>query len=192
VYRTTHWKSCVGLLFTVAMGGCTVFSTSGGLHTPHDLAMAPRPPAVAQPAPPEPPPRELIQIRDQIRFEFDSDHILPVSEGVLREVAQVITRNPEIRRVRIEGNTDARGTPEHNQDLSTRRAAAVAAWLRGHGVAITIESAGRGQSNLLCSETTEECHTRNRRVEFVIVERAAASTATNAPATTPPSAASGT
>jgi OOP family OmpA-OmpF porin len=182
VHRTTLRSACGALLFSFAVNGCTILSQSGGPHTAHDLAMAPAPPVVAAPTPP----RELIQIRDQIRFDFDSDHIQHVSESVLAEVAREITQNPEIRRVRVEGNTDQRGAAEHNTELSTRRAAAVAEWLRAHGVTIQIESAGRGQSNPLCTQDTEECYTRNRRVEFVIVERATPSaTPTVTPSATP-------
>lgn len=116
-----------------------------------------------------------IVINQTIQFEYDQDVILPVSEPILMEVVGVLRAHPEIRRIRVEGHADERGSSAHNQDLSARRAAAVARFLRQHGVRQTIESAGYGSSRPLCREDTEECHARNRRVEFVIVDQSGGS-----------------
>jgi OOP family OmpA-OmpF porin len=44
------------------------------------------------------------------------------------EVAAIL-RERGVTAARIEGHTDARGSPSHNQELSERRAAAVYNWL---------------------------------------------------------------
>lgn len=148
---------------------------------------APPPTIVAQPdptPPPAPPPAPApseatlrdnhIELAHQILFDLGSDHIDEEhSQNVLRDLLALIQANPRIRRVRIEGYTDRQGTAARNLDLSNRRAAAVAAYLRSHGISnVTLEPQGFGQTQLLCQEDTEACHERNRRVEFTILKMA--------------------
>jgi hypothetical protein len=52
------------------------------------------------------------------------------SGQILGQVADILKAHPDIRRVRIEGHTDAVGDAAQNQVLSTQRAATVATWLR--------------------------------------------------------------
>jgi outer membrane protein OmpA-like peptidoglycan-associated protein len=40
--------------------------------------------------------------------------------------------------------------------------------LRSRGATQTIDAAGKGESEHLCTEDTEACHQKNRRVEFKI------------------------
>ncbi|MEZ4408748.1 MAG: OmpA family protein [Polyangiales bacterium] len=154
----------------------------------------PPPPATAQtvvepapaPAPaPTPPPEEHaeahlnnghITLEHQILFEFDSDHIQEQqSSSVLTDLVALMRENTQIRRVRVEGHTDVRGDARHNQDLSQRRAEAVAAYLRGHGFEnVQFEAVGYGATQPLCGEDADACHDRNRRVEFTITDPAPA------------------
>ena len=111
-----------------------------------------------------------IVIDNHINFELDSDVILPSSSLLLDNIADVIVHHPHIQSLRVIGHTDAAGGPAHNQDLSERRAASVVVALRQRGINITLDSVGRGERERLCTEDTPECHARNRRVEFLIVE----------------------
>ncbi|MGD0675235.1 MAG: OmpA family protein [Polyangiaceae bacterium] len=116
-----------------------------------------------------------ITIRDQIQFALDSAVILPQSFGLLTEVADTLIRHPEIRRVEVQGHTDNSGTAEHNHALSDERAEAVRAWLVQHGVvADRLTAHGYGQDNPLVPNVTASNRARNRRVQFIIVERAGA------------------
>ncbi|MBQ9705267.1 MAG: OmpA family protein, partial [Paludibacteraceae bacterium] len=75
---------------------------------------------------------------------------------------------PEVK-IRIIGHTDAVGSEESNQRLSEGRAAAVRADLMARGVdASRIEAEGRGETEPVADNDTEEGRSRNRRVEFVI------------------------
>lgn len=113
-----------------------------------------------------------ITIRRQVNFATDSADILPDSSQLLSEIADVILRHPELRRVEIQGHTDNRGGAAHNQDLSQRRAEAVRDWLVRAGVdASRLEARGYGQEQPLVPNITAANRARNRRVQFVIVER---------------------
>lgn len=127
-------------------------------------------------APPEEDPQDVhiendhVTIDDHIRFAYDSDEILPESGTILDHLAQFLSHHQaEVTSLQVIGHTDAQGGARHNQDLSERRAAAVVRALQERGVSQQLESLGRGQTQRLCTESTEECHEQNRRVEFLIV-----------------------
>ena len=70
--------------------------------------------------------------------------------------------------MRIEGHTDNVGTKDLNFGLSTRRSAAVEAWLVAHGVDSThLTHAGYGEGRPVGDNTTEEGRAKSRRVELV-------------------------
>ncbi len=116
--------------------------------------------------------RSQIQIRRKINFATDSAEILPSSEGLMAEIADVMIRNPNITRIEIQGHTDNRGSAEHNLDLSQRRADSVRTWLINHGVdAARLTSRGYGQGEPLVPNITPANRARNRRVQFMIQEQ---------------------
>jgi outer membrane protein OmpA-like peptidoglycan-associated protein len=132
-----------------------------------------------------------ITIRDQIQFALDSAVILPDSFGILTEVADTLIRHGEIKRLEVQGHTDNSGTPEHNRVLSDERATAVRSWLTAHGIAPErLVARGYGQDQPLVPNVTASDRARNRRVQFIIVERESASPPTiplTPPAVAPPS-----
>jgi len=69
-----------------------------------------------------------VQLPGGALFAFDKSDISPAADSALGLVAKIIAKNPGYTLV-IEGYTDSFGSPEHNLDLSTRRAEAVKAWL---------------------------------------------------------------
>ncbi len=113
-----------------------------------------------------------IEIRDTIYFETDRAVIQRRSYGLLDQIAAVLGARPDIRRVSIEGHTDDRGSDEHNQDLSTRRAEAVREYLVTRGIAAErLTSQGFGEARPIDSNRTPRGRAANRRVEFVITEQ---------------------
>lgn len=107
-----------------------------------------------------------IRIDDHIHFAHDSDEILETSNQLLDHIAEFLQHHDEITALHLVGHTDATGTAEYNRELSERRAAAVRRALVQRGVTQPIDSRGAGQSERLCQEDTDDCHRRNRRVEF--------------------------
>lgn len=114
-----------------------------------------------------------IQILDRVEFDNDKADLRPASEPILASVAKVLADHPEIKKVRVEGYTDNRGKPSRNLKLSQTRVDAVVAWLKGHGVAADrLTAKGLGQDNPVGDNATEEGRQQNRRVQFIIVEKA--------------------
>jgi outer membrane protein OmpA-like peptidoglycan-associated protein len=127
-----------------------------------------------------------ITIKQQIQFALDSAVILPESFGLLTEIADTFIRHPEIRRVEVQGHTDNSGSPDHNKLLSDQRAEAVRAWLVQHGVpSDRLVARGYGQDKPIVPNITPQMRARNRRVQFIILEKAGAPPAP-APGAPPP------
>jgi len=117
--------------------------------------------------------RREIQIRRKINFATDSAEILPSSEPLLTEIADVLIRNPDIQLIEVQGHTDNRGAAARNQTLSQERADSVRNWLIAHGVQGTrLTARGYGASQPRVPNITPANRARNRRVQFVIQSRA--------------------
>ncbi|WP_437596526.1 carboxypeptidase regulatory-like domain-containing protein [Sorangium sp. So ce590] len=113
-----------------------------------------------------------IKISRQIHFETDSAKILGDSNALMEEIADVLQRNPNIRKVEIQGHTDNTGGREHNQTLSEARANSVRAWLARAGVdASRLLAKGYGQDRPVAPNVTPANKAKNRRVQFIIVEK---------------------
>ena len=101
-----------------------------------------------------------------IYFDFNSAVIKPQSEPVLREIVDVMKREPAWT-LKVEGHTDNVGGDAKNQDLSARRAAAVKTALIQRGVsAARLTTGGYGASVPRETNTTLAGRARNRRVEL--------------------------
>jgi len=113
-----------------------------------------------------------IALRRQISFATGSEEILPNSEPLLLEVADVLIRNPDLELVEIQGHTDNRGDHGVNMRLSQLRAESVLRWLIEHGVEPTrLTARGYGPTRPLAPNITQRNRARNRRVQFKILRR---------------------
>ncbi|MOA46899.1 Outer membrane porin F precursor [compost metagenome] len=71
--------------------------------------------------------------------------------------------------IKVVGHTDSVGSDAYNQALSERRASSVAEYLLSQGVAPNkVTSEGRGESQPIADNETEEGRAKNRRVELHI------------------------
>lgn len=114
-----------------------------------------------------------IEIREKIQFKPNEAVIEGVSFSLLEEIAAVIKRNPQIRKLRIEGHASSEGDAAVNEKLSESRARAVRAHLVSQGgvSADLLEAKGFGAKNAIADNDSEEGREKNRRVEFNIVEQ---------------------
>ncbi|HET7092502.1 MAG TPA: OmpA family protein [Thermomicrobiales bacterium] len=112
----------------------------------------------------------VIRIPAALTFDSASANVNPQFDATLHEIARTVkTRNQTF--VDVYAHTDTSGTPQGNQALSDRRAAAVATYLAAHGVPrARIASKGLGETAPLYNpDTTEEQKAANRRVEIRLV-----------------------
>jgi outer membrane protein OmpA-like peptidoglycan-associated protein len=102
-----------------------------------------------------------------INFDSDSDVLRAESKSVLDQIAATLKKDAALK-ITIEGHTDATSTPEHNQQLSEKRAAAVKAYLVGAGIdAARLATAGLGATKPVATNDSAIGRAENRRVELV-------------------------
>lgn len=103
-----------------------------------------------------------------IYFDFGSANIRPESEPVLKQISDVLEKNPAWK-LEVEGHTDNVGGDAFNMDLSRRRADAVKKALveRYRVRPDRLTTAGFGATRPKESNDTLEGRARNRRVELV-------------------------
>jgi len=114
---------------------------------------------------------ERLRIKNQILFEFGSNKIDPSSFPMLDGVAKVLTLNPKVGPVLIEGHTDNVGPRDFNIDLSRRRAKAVEDYLIAKGIdKKRLRSDGFGFDRPIVPNDTPINRAKNRRTEFRLME----------------------
>ena len=107
-------------------------------------------------------------LEQMVNFEYDEATITPQAEGVLRDKANILRANTDVR-VRIEGHADERGSTEYNLALANRRADAVRQFFTGFGLeAGRFETVSYGEERPLVNRADEDAWAQNRRAEFVI------------------------
>ncbi|GAA6165386.1 OmpA family protein [Pelagimonas sp. KU-00592-HH] len=116
--------------------------------------------------------RLIVTLPQDILFDSDSAYVSPALSDDLVAVARSLQKYPDSV-VQVIGHTDNTGSAEHNQDLSERRAEAVADRLMEAGVDFDrIQTIGRGENQPIASNLTEDGKAQNRRVEIVILPNA--------------------
>lgn len=116
---------------------------------------------------------DRIEITGQVLFGTGDAVIRSESFELLDQIAAVLANTSSIKRLRIEGHTDAAGAETTNLELSTRRARAVRDYLVSRGVvASRLHAEGFGESRPIASNRTQSGRAKNRRVEFLIEEQA--------------------
>jgi len=108
---------------------------------------------------------------NDIYFDFNSADLRPESKIVISEFNNFLMENPNIK-VSIQGHTDNIGNDQANLILSESRAKSVYQHLLSSGTpANRINYKGFGESKPVVSNDTENGRSRNRRTEFVIIEK---------------------
>lgn len=107
-----------------------------------------------------------------IQFQFDSDIFTASGQRAAEDLLRMVRNDrPLAREITLTGHTDTKGSPEYNDALSLRRAAAVRRFLQAKGVTARIEIAGMGKRRPYVPDdpgryTEAERDQMNRRVEF--------------------------
>ena len=133
-------------------------------------------------APPPPPPPTstarrsasefMTQEVQDAYFSYDSFAIEDPARGVLTNNAASMKRffgddNYTGTNIIIEGHCDERGSDAYNVALGDKRAQAAVEMLKGLGVAENrLKTVSFGKERPQCSDASEDCYQKNRRVHF--------------------------
>jgi outer membrane protein OmpA-like peptidoglycan-associated protein len=110
----------------------------------------------------------VITLNGSVLFEFGQTALLPSALRRLDAVAAVLRRHGD-RRIVVEGHTDSVGSEAGNRALSQERAERVVEYMTRRGVpAENIRAVGRGESEPVATNRTQEGRTNNRRVEIIV------------------------
>ena len=117
--------------------------------------------------------KKNIEITEKIFFDFDKAVIRPESYGTLDEVAEVLVKYPQLKRIEIAGHSDQTGEKGYNKRLSRDRAEAVKKYLVKKGVkGSRLTTKGYGDTEPLIKEEKSDADSaKNRRVVFEIIEQ---------------------
>ena len=102
-----------------------------------------------------------------VYFDFDQETVRPEFEAAMACHAKYLGDRPSSR-MNLEGHADERGSREYNMGLAERRGNAVSSALQangGSGSQISVIS--YGEERPACTDSSEDCWAKNRRVEIV-------------------------
>ena len=112
--------------------------------------------------------RGMVVTIGDVLFATNEANLTPNGMSTLRKLADVMAQNPE-RSVLVEGFTDSTGSSSYNQNLSQRRANAVAMALSSMGVPRErIAMKAYGEAFPVAANDTASNRQLNRRVEIVL------------------------
>jgi outer membrane protein OmpA-like peptidoglycan-associated protein len=116
--------------------------------------------------------RGMVMTLSDVLFDTGKATLKPGAARDLDRLAQALKDNQSTR-VKIEGYTDAVGSDSYNQELSERRARAVADALQSRGVpADRYQVEGLGKEFPVATNDTPAGRQQNRRVEIVFSDDA--------------------
>lgn len=110
-----------------------------------------------------------IKFDSGLLFGFDSSTLSPTAQTNLQSLANSLDRYDNTKVVVI-GHTDSIGSATYNQGLSERRAQSAVDYLASIGVdknRLVVE--GRGETEPISDNDTDEGRALNRRVEIIII-----------------------
>ena len=111
---------------------------------------------------------ETFRARD-VLFEFNSDVVHPSAKKSLQQFVDYLLGPAGFKSLVIEGHTDSVGSDAYNQNLSERRARAVARILVQMGLPVRkVKAVGYGESRPIADNGNYQGRAMNRRVEFQV------------------------
>lgn len=120
---------------------------------------------------------EVIKAGEGLIVKFDSGILFDVNKSDLKDAARTnianlatsMKNNPETN-IMVIGHTDDTGSDSYNYTLSQQRAQSVKNYAVANGVSASrISTVGKGETEPIADNTTDDGRAQNRRVEIVIV-----------------------
>jgi outer membrane protein OmpA-like peptidoglycan-associated protein len=112
--------------------------------------------------------RGLVLRMGEVLFDFDSAGLRGDTKKTLDAVTDIIKKKYPDREIIVEGHTDNTGSRGYNQNLSEKRAAGVADYLKKGVNHDKLSYRGYGPEHPIGDNKTKEGQAKNRRVEIVI------------------------
>ncbi len=107
---------------------------------------------------------------ENIYFAFNKyDLDATMKEKAISNASKLSALKPNTT-VKVSGNTDEWGSDEYNYALGLKRAKAVKDVLISNGVSANINLVSFGESNPVCTEKTQSCWQKNRRVNHTLLK----------------------
>ncbi len=114
---------------------------------------------------------QSIQV-DRIQFASDSSALIGDTRIVLKQISSQLIAAADAFVIEVIGHTDDTASAVHNRRLSKARAQSVAGELIRLGVPQErLAVSGRGESQPLAPNSTEEGKRKNRRIEFKLTKK---------------------
>jgi len=114
-----------------------------------------------------------VTFPEGLLFGFDSDQLMPAARHHLRSFAASLQKYPNTRTL-IVGHTYSQGSAAYNIDLSDRRASSAASFIAAEGIdRARLCMVGRGETEPIATNASDEGRRQNRRVEIAIYATAA-------------------
>jgi outer membrane protein OmpA-like peptidoglycan-associated protein len=111
----------------------------------------------------------VLEMASDITFPVDGDQVNPQFYQTLAAVGEVLAEYNKTM-IEVSGHTDSTGAADYNNDLSQRRANAVAYILAQNGVIPgRMYVMGLGEARPIATNATPAGRARNRRVEIQII-----------------------
>lgn len=102
-----------------------------------------------------------------VNFEFNKYDLTQDARDALAKTVNCLKQAPGLKFV-VEGHCDDRGTQEYNLALGEKRASTVLKYLKTLGIDKKhMKLRSKGENEPLCTDQTEDCWARNRRVQFI-------------------------
>lgn len=111
----------------------------------------------------------IVKFDSGILFGFDQSDLKPEAKTNIQKLVQSLQDNADTD-ILVIGHTDNVGRAEYNMGLSDRRAASVKNYAIAQGLSASrIKTEGKGATEPIASNETDEGRAQNRRVEIVIL-----------------------
>ena len=110
----------------------------------------------------------VIKFKEKVLFAYNQSNLNANAKTNLDKLKSVLLKYPETN-IMVIGHTDSKGSEQYNQTLSESRANPVVSYTSLNGISNTrLTALGKGETDPIATNETEEGSALNRRVEFVI------------------------